>query len=70
MSRNFYKAGVQDTLLFGAEIWVMSPRIGKTIGGFNNRVDLWLAGMRPSQDTTGIWVYPPLDAVMTEVGVE
>ena len=38
ISGNFYKAVVQVTLLFSAESWVMSPRIGRTLGGFHHRV--------------------------------
>ena len=34
----FYKAVVQPTLLFGAEIWVMSARIGRTLGGLHHKV--------------------------------
>ena len=32
-SKNFYKAVVQTILLFGAEYWVMYPRIGMTLTG-------------------------------------
>ena len=31
----FVKAMVQAVLLFWLEIWVMTPRMGKYIGGFN-----------------------------------
>ena len=30
----FFKAIVQVVLLFGAETWVLTPRIGKALGGF------------------------------------
>ena len=33
-----YKAVVQATLLFGAESWAMSPRIGRILGRFHHRV--------------------------------
>ena len=55
-SGTFYKAVVQTTLLFGAETWVVFPRIGKTFGGFHHRVDRRLAGMQQRRDTTGGWV--------------
>ena len=35
---NLYRAVVQATLLFGAETWVMSPMIGRTLGGFHLRM--------------------------------
>ena len=66
----FYKAVVQVTLLFGADTWVMSPRIGKTLGGFHHRVFHWLVLMRPRQDIAPRWFHPPLDAVMASVGLE
>ena len=37
-SRNFNKALVQATLIFGAESWMISPCIGRNIGGFLHRV--------------------------------
>ena len=69
-SRNFYKAVVQSTLLFSAEIWFMSPRIGKTLGGFHHRVACRMTGMRLSRDTAGRWVYPHLDVAIISVGLE
>ena len=42
----FYKAVVQLTLLFGSEIWVMSTRIGRTLGGLHHKVACRLAKMQ------------------------
>ena len=69
-SGNFYKALVQLTLPFGTETWVMSPRIVKNPGGFHHRVALQMELMRLRQDTTGMWVYPPLYTVMMTLGLE
>ena len=69
-SGTFYKAAVQEILLLYEETWVIPPRIGKTIGGFRHRVARHLVGMRPSWYTMGRLFYPPLGAVMTEVGLE
>ena len=69
-SGTFYKDVVQATLLFGTETWVVSPRIGKTLGGFHHRVYHRLSVMSPRRGTTGMWVYPPLDAAMMEVFLE
>ena len=40
--RNFYKAVVQSTLLFGADSWMMSPILGMKLSGFHQRVDFRL----------------------------
>ena len=50
--REFYKAVVQATLLFGAESWLMSSWIGRTMGGFQHRVDRRLAKMHPKRYMT------------------
>ena len=42
---NFYKAMVQSTLFFGSETWVMSPRIGRTLGRFHHRLDRQMTKM-------------------------
>ena len=51
--RKFYRTVVQATLLFGAETWVMSPRIGRVLGGFHYRVACEMAKMHPRRDITG-----------------
>ena len=61
---------VQATILFGTETWVVSPRIGKTLGGLHHRVALWLALMRPRWYMTGRWVYAPLEAVIMVGGMD
>ena len=54
---NLYKVVVQANLLFGADTWVVSPIIGRNIGGFHHRVARRLTVMRPRQGTPGRWVY-------------
>ena len=34
----FYNSLVQVTLLFDSDSWMMSPRVGITLGGFHHRV--------------------------------
>ena len=46
-SGNFYKVVVQVVLLFGSEIWVMTPWVGLILGGFHNMVALRLVGIKP-----------------------
>ena len=55
-SRKFYKAVFQATLIFGAETWVIYPRIGKTLIGLHHRLAFRLVGMGLMQDMTGRWV--------------
>ena len=66
----FYKAVVWETLLFGLKTWLISPRIGRTIGRFHYRVDLRLAGIQPMRDMSGRREYLPMDAEMVEVGLD
>ena len=50
-SRTFYKMVVKSVLFFGSEMWVMTPWIGQTLGGFHHRVDLWLTWMQINCNT-------------------
>ena len=34
----FFKVVVQAVLLFGVETWVMTPHMGRYLGGFQHRV--------------------------------
>ena len=54
-SGNFYKEVVQATLLCGAETWVISPKIWRTLGRLHHRVARRLAKMHPSRDMPGRW---------------
>ena len=51
-SGTFYKAAIQATILFRSYTWVMTPRIGRTLGGFHHRMAHYLAGMKPRPGTT------------------
>ena len=51
----FYLAIVQAFLLFGAEIWVLTPRIRKVLGGFHHQVSLRITGKQHRKKTDGIW---------------
>ena len=39
MSRHLYLAIVQTVLLFGSETWVVTPNIGRLLGGFHHRME-------------------------------
>ena len=69
-SRTFYKEVIQETILFGSETWVMTPRIRRSLGGLHNRVYHFIAEMKPRRDTTGRQEYPTLEAEMVELGLK
>ena len=51
-------------LLYGSEIWVVSPSIGKTIGRFHHQVVQRLTGKMTQKNLGGIWKYPFLGKAM------
>ena len=46
----FFKAVIQAVLLFGAETWVVTPCMGKALGGFQTQVARQLSGKLPCED--------------------
>ena len=64
-----YMAVVQAFLLYRLETWVISLRIGRTLGGFHCRVAYRLTGRQPRRGLDGTWVYPPLAETMSEAGI-
>lgn len=70
MLRNFYLTVVQAVLLFGSEMGVMSPFIGRTMGGFHHQIICRLIGSQPRRQAGGSWSYPPLTASMAEASLE
>ena len=65
----FLKVVVQEVLLFGLETWVMTPRMGRFMGGFQHRVVRRITGRQPNRQVDGSWQYPPLDKDMQEAGL-
>ena len=61
MSGNFFKAVVQQVILFGAETWVVSPRMERALSTFIH--------MAARQKTVGKWFYPSLEGAMKEAGL-
>ena len=68
-SGKLYKAVVKASFLFGLDISVMAPSIGRDIGRFRHRVTLYLAGMKTKKDKVGRREYPPLDPDIAMVGL-
>ena len=69
-SGRFYVAVVQAVLLFGSETWVLNPRLNKSLAGFHHWAERRMAGMGPKTHPDGTWVYPPIGAALTMVGLE
>ena len=67
---NFYRALVQELLLFISEMLVMSTHVGRYMGGFHLRVILQMTGRHPIQQVYGSWVYPPLSTAMVKAVLE
>ena len=66
----FFNAVVQVVLIFGAETWVMTPCMGRYLGGFQHKVAQWITGRQTKRLLDGSRQYPPLDTAMQEVGFE
>ena len=63
-------AVVQAVMLYRLETWVMTPRIGRVLGGFHHRVARRLTGQHPRRGQDGGWVYLPLAEAMAETGLQ
>ena len=62
-----YVAVVQVVLLYGLDMWVLTPRIGRLLGGFHQRVYLSLVGRQHWRWKEGGWVYLLMSESMAEV---
>ena len=51
----FLMAMIQAILLFKADTWVVTPHIGKALGGFQTQVEIRLTGKLPRRITDGAW---------------
>ena len=63
-------AVVQAVLLSGSETWVLTPRFEKVLAGFHHRVARQMARMVPRHQPDSTWVYPPIGAALSMVGLE
>ena len=50
----FFKAVVQVVLLFGAETWVLTPRMERALRSFQHRVVQWITGRKPRWRGEGV----------------
>ena len=64
----FFKSVVQVVLIFITDTWVIAPRIGRVLGGFQDQV-LWrLTGWLPLRKTYGKWYYTLTETSRKEAG--
>ena len=57
---------VQVVIIFGLETWVTTPRMGRALGIFQNRVDHCPTERHPRRLRVGRWEYSLLEEVMEE----
>ena len=51
----FFNVVMQAVLLFGSETWVVTPHMGKALGGFQSQVVRWMTGRLPWRTPDGKW---------------
>ena len=68
VSGNFFKAVVQQVLLFGAETWVVTPRMEHALDSFIHGEARRITGRQPRSGWDGTWFYPSLEGAMKEAG--
>ncbi len=65
----FYKATVQAVLLYGSEMWSLSPLSTKCLEGFHICAAWRMSGKRPVRKEDGSWTYPRLEDVLQAIGL-
>ena len=65
-----YKVVAQAVFLFGAEMWVLTPRMERALEIFHHRVERRITEKQPMRQGNGSWEYPPLVETMGEAGLE
>ena len=68
VSGNFFKTVVQQVLLFGAETWVVTPRMERALHAFMHGAAIRIMGRQPRRVWDGKWFYPSLEGAMKEAG--
>ena len=68
ISGKFFKAVVQQVLLFGAETWVLTPQIERALDSFMHGAARRITGRQPRRGWDGKWYYPYLAGAMKEAG--
>ena len=58
VSGNFFKAMVQQVRLFGAETWVVTPRMERELNSFIHGAARGITGRQPRRGWEGTWFFP------------
>ena len=53
-------------ILYRYETWVMTPHIGRVLGGFHHRLACSLPGGKPQIGREAVWTCPLLEDAMAE----
>ena len=69
ISGAFFKGVVQQVLLFGAETWVVTPRMERALSGFLHGAARRMTGRQARRGRNGAWHYPSLEGAMREAGL-
>ena len=64
----FFKDVIQVVLILGAETWVITPRMGKALGGVQTQVVRRLTGKLLRRTTDGTWKYTSAAAAREAAG--
>ena len=64
ISGNFFKAVVQQVLLFGAETWVVTPKMERALSAFLHGAASRITGRQARREKDGDWHYPSLEGAM------
>ena len=68
VSGNFFKAVVQQVILFGAETWVVTPRMERALNAFMHGAVIRITGRQQRRGWYGKWFYPSLEGAIKEAG--
>ena len=68
MSGNFFKAVVQQVILFGAEMWVVLLRMERALRSFIHGAVRQITGRQLRRGWDGKWFYTSLVGAMKEAG--
>ena len=64
----FFKVVIQVVLIFGSDTWVVTPCMGKALGGVQTQVMRRLKGKLPLRTTDGKWRYTSEAMAREEAG--
>ena len=69
LSGLFFKSVFQAVLLFGSETSVVTPCMGRALGGFQDQVARRLMGWLPRREPDRKWMYTSVATAREEVGL-